>query len=89
MGTKPKTRGAGLQSRSKRAGVPPCPPPARSARGRRGAFQALKAGSSPARATSGCSAVGSAPGLGPGGRPFDSAHPDHVGRRAAWWAAPL
>ena len=26
--------------------------------------------------TSGCSAVGSAPGLGPGGRPFESGHPD-------------
>ena len=25
---------------------------------------------------SGCSAVGSAPGLGPGGRPFESGHPD-------------
>ena len=26
---------------------------------------------------SGCSAVGSAPGLGPGGRPFESGHPDN------------
>ena len=26
--------------------------------------------------STGCSAVGSAPGLGPGGRPFESGHPD-------------
>ena len=30
---------------------------------------------------SGCSAVGSAPGLGPGGRPFESGHPDTLGER--------
>ena len=28
------------------------------------------------RKAPGCSAVGSAPGLGPGGRPFESGHPD-------------
>ena len=29
--------------------------------------------------STGCSAVGSAPGLGPGGRPFESGHPDSKG----------
>ena len=29
--------------------------------------------------STGCSAVGSAPGLGPGGRPFESGHPDCKG----------
>ena len=29
-----------------------------------------------AQSGTGCSAVGSAPGLGPGGRPFESGHPD-------------
>ena len=33
-------------------------------------------GSSPERSTSGRSAVGSAPGLGPGGRRFETGHPD-------------
>ena len=30
-----------------------------------------------AQSGTGCSAVGSAPGLGPGGRPFESGHPDN------------
>jgi hypothetical protein len=36
--------------------------------------------------TSGCSAVGSAPRLGRGGRRFKSAHPDHKNRRRSWSA---
>ena len=33
---------------------------------------------------SGCSAVGSAPGLGPGGRPFESGHPDNTNKGQFW-----
>lgn len=44
--------------------------------GRTRVFGAYGPGSSPGKATTGCSAVGSAPALGAGGRPFEPGYPD-------------
>lgn len=50
-------------------------------RGRR--FKSCRAYKASAKGLSGCSAVGSVPGLDPGGRRFEPCHPDSAARRSS------